>query len=77
MANSAGVLLDLTLSDLEGQNPYLIHFSNQLPQNGFSSGKSSWMAFIFGNGLPEVIIHAGVDFRCNMPFRWSLYGKNM
>ncbi len=50
MANS-DVLLDLTLSDLKGENPFRINFSSQPPQNKYSSGKYSWMSFIFGKGL--------------------------
>ena len=74
MPNSA-VLLDLTLSDLEGQNPYRLHFSTQPSQIESSNGKYSWMSFIFGKGVLYVIIHAGVDFQCNVPFRSTLRKK--
>ncbi len=49
MANSA-VLLDLTLSDLEGQNPYRINLAPSLHKIGSSGGKYSWLTFIFGAG---------------------------
>ena len=51
MANSA-VLLDLTLSNLKGQNPYQINFSTQPPQNQVSIGKYLWMTFKFGKRVP-------------------------
>ncbi len=50
MANSA-MLLDLTLSDLEGQSIGYI-LAPILHKIGSSSGKFSWMTFIFEIGLP-------------------------
>ncbi len=74
MASSA-MLLDLTLSDLEGQNQDWANCStqNRLHKLGSSIGKYSWMTFILENtplGYPtpwrKFLVHVYYAFTLNL-----------
>ena len=55
--------------------PFFIPSAPNLDKFGSSSGKFSWMAFIFVIVLPLVITHAESDFWCRASVRWIFVGK--